>query len=263
MERNPEAFTVRVEDTRHGWTVAWRSQAFGFDRYIHLSPEREIDPHQLADFIERLVGRTCFVWANIAHVHNGRRMAEALMPEWDREIHTFMARVETRATRNQYDRMMYSNARYLSARAHIEYYPSPPWYEQEDPKARERARQLLMRNLDAGQLKSFKSDGEFRVTSKNGNVYTIKSARTFNVIAESGVAYCGQVLNVPIEDQMLSQKLLLEQEPETFFRSANTSNGWGQINTIRFSESPPQWARATGGRGGNVVVNGGPPTRWL
>ena len=93
----------------------------------------------------------------------------------------------------------------------------------EDPKAKKKARELLMRNLDAGQLKSFKKDGEFRVTAQGGKVYTIKTARSFNVVAEDGTKYCGQLKDTPIEDQMLAQKLLLEHEPKKFFDNANVS----------------------------------------
>jgi hypothetical protein len=97
------------------------------------------------------------------------------------------------------------------------------WGPREDPKAKEKARQLLMRNLDDGQLKSFKKDGEFRVTAKDGKVYTIKTARSFNVTGPDGTRYCGQLADAPVEDQMLAQKLLLQSDPEAFFKNANVS----------------------------------------
>ena len=91
------------------------------------------------------------------------------MPMWEREIHRNMERFEYedrhRGRRDLYvfDEMatirpdQWDALRYgLGA-----YWDGP----KEDPKAKDKARQLLLRNLDAGQEKSFKKDGSFRVTA--------------------------------------------------------------------------------------------------
>ncbi len=80
-------------------------------------------------------------------------------------------------------------------------------------------------NLDETQAAQFKKDGSFGMVGKDGKAYTISTARSFNVKGPDGTKYCGQLVDTPIEDQMLAQKLLLEHEPEKFFKNANKSGG--------------------------------------
>lgn len=44
---------------------------------------------------------------------------------------------------------------------------------------------------------------------------------------EHGTRFCCQAPGVPLEDQLLVQKLLLENDPATFFRHANRLGGPG------------------------------------
>ena len=183
------------------------------------------DPRRLADYIDLLVGGTLHAWASAGvETGIGREMAHALAPHWERQIHRFMERMEYE------DR--HRAAPYRGMRHDAMYFDDfgpAPWGKPEDPKAKEKARQLLMRQLDDGQEKSFKKDGEFRVTAKDGKVYTIKTARSFNVVGPDGTKYCGQLADTPIEDQMLAQKLLLEHEPDKFFKNANVSPAPGAL----------------------------------
>jgi hypothetical protein len=195
------------------------------------------DPRPLADFMERLVGGTVRSWYE-CHIDpgSGREMAQALMPHWEREIHHAMERMENEGRYRDHmtDALMYGmGPRFIYAD-----WAAP----KEDPKAKQKARELLIRNLDAGQEKSFKKDGEFRVTAKDGKAYTIKTARSFNVIGPDGAKYCGQLRDTPIEDQMLAQKLLLEHEPEKFFKNANVSPA-PISREIQYSvvNDPAQW----------------------
>lgn len=156
-------------------------------------------------------------------------MAAALMPHWEAQIHRFMERMEAECRHRGTDRyrmdMLYG---YSAMRpAYFGYDLARP---AEDPKAKQKARELLLRNLDDGQEKSFKKNGEFRVTAQDGNVYTIKTARSFNVVGPDGAKYCGQLVDTPIEDQMLAQKLLLEHEPDKFFKNANVSPAGGGMD---------------------------------
>jgi hypothetical protein len=92
-----------------------------------------------------------------------------------------------------------------------------------DPQADERARELLVRCLSPEQRRMFKDDGTFVVETPAGMRYRITSNDTYNVIdVASGARYCaypGGVL--PHADRMLGQKLVLETDPDSFFRVAN------------------------------------------
>lgn len=190
------------------------------------------DPRRLAEHMERLIGGTLLAW-DAAHVDgaSGREMAQALRPHWEREIHRRMESLEYRQRSRHEPRWAFdefANIRqdqWDALRYGLDDWIAPP----EDPKAKQKARELLLRNLDAGQEKSFKKDGSFRVTAQDGKVYTIKTARSFNVVAEDGTKYCGQLTDTPIEDQMLAQKLLLQHDPEKFFKNANVSPAFNTV----------------------------------
>lgn len=227
---HPEAFEVRVrrDDYAARSTIEVWSRKYDIRLGFHIR-DTWGDYRPLADFIEILVGGTVRSWED-AHigVASGREMAQALMPHWEREIHHYMERLEYQGRRRDHWRYA-TDERYVTWGDWLD---RGSWTPQEDPKAKEKARQLLMRNLDDGQLKSFKKDGTFRVTAKDGKAYTIKTARSFNVVAEDGTKYCGQLRDAPIEDQMLAQKLLLQSDPEKFFKNANISpatGDWSQI----------------------------------
>lgn len=221
-----DVFEVRLhrDNYRDGTTIEVLSRMYDI-RLAYRLRAMWGDPRRLADFVESFIGGTVRSWyTNRIGSASGREMAQALMPHWEREIHHHMERMEYEDRHRD---------RYLRPDQFIEYTPrhrdpylygwDMAWEPREDPKAKEKARQLLMRNLDDGQLKSFKKDGTFRVTAKDGKTYTISTARSFNVKAEDGTRYCGQLADTPIEDQMLAQKLLLQSEPEKFFKNANVS----------------------------------------
>lgn len=201
------------------------------------------DPRRLCNYIENFIGGQVRAWheAGVGS-GSGREMAQALMPHWEREIHHNMERFEYedrhrgRAPRYFYDEMAVIRQDQWDA---LRYGMDMGWPRQkEDPKAKEKARQLLLRNLDAGQEKSFKKDGEFRVTAKDGKVYTIKTARSFNVVGPDGAKYCGQLKDTPVEDQMLAQKLLLEHEPDKFFKNANVSPAFTNVEPRMYFSNP-------------------------
>lgn len=188
------------------------------------------DPRPLADFAERFIGGQVRSWFEAGvGAASGREMAQALMPHWEREIHRNMERMEYESRyRDQYaNALTYGQSIHRDQLDALRYGIGLWEGPKEDPKAKQKARDLLIRNLDAGQEKSFKKDGTFRVTAKDGKVYTISTARSFNVAAEDGTKYCGQLADAPIEDQMLAQKLLLEHDPKKFFKNANVS---GAVN---------------------------------
>lgn len=212
MRRDVFEVLIEREDFDHRTVIRWRSRLFGVNQAIALREgwggERRIDPRRLATFIEQLVGRTFEHWADL-HVNYGPDMAAALLPVWEREIYAFMERLEYQAIERT-PWMGYDLAAFPST-------PKP------DSKAQKKARALLISNLSKDQIKTFEKNGEFVVTAKDGKTYTIKTARSFNVVGPDGARYCGQLQNAPVEDQMLAQKLLLEHEPQKFLKNANVS----------------------------------------
>lgn len=229
--RSDEIFEIRCErlDYDMRTRIGWRSHRYGLSQTVDLRETwtRELSPEPLLEYIERLVGNTLRNFHEL-RVQDGQAMAEALMPHFEREIFLFMERMEQQYARPRRYQDYGRNVRFN--REDLLYgwdmaFDRPA----EDPKAKQKARELLIRNLDAGQEKSFKKDGEFRVTAKDGKAYTIKTARSFNVVGPDGTKYCGQLRDTPIEDQMLAQKLLLEHEPEKFFKNANVSPASGGI----------------------------------
>lgn len=217
-EQRLEVFEIRIEHSAYNDRnlLSFRSRVFDLHYNIELRRGWNVDPRRLADFIEELVGGTLHTWDRL-RVRGGREMAHELMPHWERAIHHYMERLEYEGSRRE---VFYSRMQDPRQWIVDDFGWDGP---REDPKATEKARQILMRNLDDGQQKSFKKDQEFRVTGKDGKVYRITHARSFNVIGPDGAKYCGQLRDCPIEDQMLAQKLLLEHEPDKFFKNANVS----------------------------------------
>lgn len=86
-----------------------------------------------------------------------------------------------------------------------------------------RAMQLLLRVLRSQQRTEFLHTGHFTVEAPGWGHFQIYPRLVFNVVSEeSGLAYCAVPdIAVPIPDLMLSQKLLLENDPVRFFRVAN------------------------------------------
>jgi hypothetical protein len=96
-------------------------------------------------------------------------------------------------------------------------------------KARERARDLLHRHLDPQQRESLEKQGAFLVHTKRG-VYRVQRGVAGNIqfLGKPGLQpserYCIHVphqFGLPEEDHMLTQKLLLEADEDTFLRVAN------------------------------------------
>jgi hypothetical protein len=91
-----------------------------------------------------------------------------------------------------------------------------------------RARELLREHLDDDQRAEYDRRRSFVVVTERGRRYRIKSTSSYNVHGEAdGIDYCVQLRSdatargVPLEDQMLAQKLLLELDEPRFLRIAN------------------------------------------
>jgi hypothetical protein len=89
-----------------------------------------------------------------------------------------------------------------------------------------KALDLLVRHLSPVQRQQFDSDGSFPVLVTRGEhagrKFTIKSHHSFNVYGSRGDSYCARpVIECPLYDQLLTQKLMLEHAPDQFFSVAN------------------------------------------
>jgi len=85
------------------------------------------------------------------------------------------------------------------------------------------ARQLLRRMLSPTQRETFELYGYFAVEVARRGTFWILPSPFFNVLhAETGNCYCAiPITPVPLSDLMLAQKLLLENDPGSFFAVAN------------------------------------------
>lgn len=219
LEENHEYFAYRLR---------WRSRLFGVDRTLQLRRDwLASGPRDLVEFVRELVGGDLMNWAELGV--DGRAMARAMMSHWDREIIRFMERLE-------------EQARYAD---HITYGGVPPWMyaTPADPAAAKKARETLLRHLNDEQKASFEKDKKFTVRGQDGKDYTITHARSFNVVGPDGEKYCGQLADCPVEDQMLAQKLLLENEPKKFFDNANVSFS-NESPRMHFSDAMREYIHA-------------------
>ncbi len=101
----------------------------------------------------------------------------------------------------------------------------------EDRRARERSRQLLLRNLTPAQRAEFERTGTFKVRGgTSGQPYRITYGTTANieVLTPSGTVcrrLCAGPVGVPIPAMMLAQKLMLETQEAEFVRIAARGPG--------------------------------------
>ena len=89
--------------------------------------------------------------------------------------------------------------------------------------AEARGRELLLRMLSPAQRKAFQRYGYFAVEVAKRGTFLILPSTLFNVLhVATGRSYCAVPRGeTPLSDLMLAQKLLLEADPEPFFRVAN------------------------------------------
>ena len=89
--------------------------------------------------------------------------------------------------------------------------------------AEARAHALLMRLLSPAQREELERRNCLTVTVPGRGRFAILPRRTLNVLnLDSGQCYCCITASeVPLSDLMLTQKLLLEHDPEQFFAVAN------------------------------------------
>jgi len=163
--------------------------------------------------LDRQVGN---LLRTLVGMHTGRDLAEVLRPILERESVMVMEELERHA-RDHYFTSRHDMRFEIHGvgRARVE-----------DPEARKKARALLLKHLNFEQKAAFKGAGTFQVKGQDGKQYKISAERSFNVTClETGNRFCGQLADTPIEDQMLAQKLLLENEPEKFFKNTNMTPG--------------------------------------
>jgi hypothetical protein len=97
---------------------------------------------------------------------------------------------------------------------------------QEKLEADKKAEELLVAHLDKKQKKYWKERQEFIVLSETGRQFLIRNARNKNVreLDTEGKRlreFCIVAPEVPIPDQLLMQKLMLEHSEAEFLRTAN------------------------------------------
>lgn len=103
-----------------------------------------------------------------------------------------------------------------------------PFKSEEAEAARNKALATLKSALTPKQLDEFNANQTFKVSIQSGErkgTYEISNVRNYCVKhLETGDRYCVVTPEAPVYDQMLAIKLLLENEPETYFAKANKSS---------------------------------------
>lgn len=91
------------------------------------------------------------------------------------------------------------------------------------PEVEARAEKLLLRSLTPAQRESYRLHGHFEVIgSESGHPYSICKGRQLNVTnLASRRNLCLVFPSVPLADQLVGQKILLEGDEPTFLRDAN------------------------------------------
>lgn len=104
-----------------------------------------------------------------------------------------------------------------------------------DPNKKEaddRAKQLLLDHLSEEQKKTFEKEGWFEcVGNKTGKTYRVHNYRNVNTV-QGKTKYClVQKNTVPLPDQLLTEKMLIENDEEKFLKVANRfdTDGAGPI----------------------------------
>ena len=97
------------------------------------------------------------------------------------------------------------------------------WLLEPRTAAEVRAKQLLLRILSPTQRAEFERHGFFSVVVAGRGKFCILATSIFNVLEmQSGCSYCARVqARVPLPDLLLAQKLVLENDPQAFFKVAN------------------------------------------
>lgn len=96
-------------------------------------------------------------------------------------------------------------------------------------EAERKAEKLLIEHLNNQQKKSYKKDKSFEMQSQSGRRFILCSARVRNVeeLDETGgkmASFCiHPTESIPLADQLLMQKLMLENHEKDFMRIANKS----------------------------------------
>ena len=219
-----EIFEVRVDRVAYKDAVRLAMVSRVYDVRLSLELRRNWgDPRVLCDYAERLIGRQLHLWHEL-HAPNGREMAQAMLPFWQEAIQHMMVEYEDRMRRpgarhigvdygdtESFARMHYSDLQYRGFQRDAA----------QGSAAKSKAHKLLLGQLNPEQRTSYLRGKTFNVKAQDGKTYELSYTRSFNVKGPDGIKYCGQTLDTPLEDQLLAQKLLLEHEPEKFFRNAN------------------------------------------
>lgn len=220
----PDVLTLEAvrDEYNNGVRLRIHSRVYDFGIQYEIR-DRWGDPMEILQYAEALIGHTVSSWHQCRiGSRRGRDMAQALIPHWQAAIQEHMLHLEQR-----YMHMVH---------VYID--------EAESPDATKKARELLMQHLNTEQIDEFNKKQQFQVKAKDGKTYTILHTRAFNVVGPDGTKYCGQLTNAPIYDQMLAQKLLLEQNPDKFFKNANISRGLGGDHDVwaaRYNDPQGPW----------------------
>lgn len=217
----PDVFIIEVvrDDYHDSMRVLIRSRMYDFQMGYHIR-HRWGDITPLVHYIRDLIGGTLKIWYDAAiPPQAGHHAARGQMDLWERAIHRRMEELERHYRnyeRGPRDYIMGDEFRFR-------YTGEPETTVRPSTKARE----LLLSQLNEEQKQDYVTNQRFSVKAKDGQVYVISRAQSFNVRGPDGTRYCGQLEDVPLEDQMLAQKLLLEHNPDKFFKNANRADGPG------------------------------------
>jgi hypothetical protein len=128
-------------------------------------------------------------------------------------------------------------------------------------QAAERARGLLLRLLSPKQRASFEATHAFAATGqKTGHVYSIREERQINITCTTtGDRWCYVCPDVPICDQLVAQKLLIEGDEERFL---SVASGTPWARSPSFMESRPALSERRAASRSMMAQSSASPPAW-
>lgn len=235
-------FVVRADrsDREYATIITWRSERFQFDGALRLSRSwngrvGEAAADDLVEYIDNLIGGTIrhFIACNFIEARRALHILEE-------GFHTAIGREMTRMEASGFRRFTVTDTIERPIVRMVEFGQGHVAYDFDchTEEADAKALATLNGQLTKEQRHQLRERRYFKVRGRDGRHYEIHHARAFNVVREDGARFCVQTPDTPVADQMLAQKLYLENDPKSFFENANMLPARGDRSFAQADRDP-------------------------